>query len=172
MRRWSPSHRMRVNYCVGTCRLACGFVSGTSRSYFQLLVHFAFESLIVCYRNQLAECVQLREPLKIVPRVGCPRAGLFILFSCALANPSRLHPRACCADPFADPFTDEKANDSSTTKDYVHIRIQQRNGRKSLTTVQVSTTRRIRAALRSGTYLKFGRHCCRGFKRALTTKRS
>ncbi|KAK9025841.1 hypothetical protein V6N11_038696 [Hibiscus sabdariffa] len=36
-----------------------------------------------------------------------------------------------------DPFADANAEDSgAVTKDYVHIRIQQRNGRKSLTTVQ------------------------------------
>lgn len=41
---------------------------------------------------------------------------------------------ACdCADPFAD------ANDKDSgagSKEYVHVRVQQRNGRKSLTTVQ------------------------------------
>uniref|UniRef100_A0A2N9ERV1 SUI1 domain-containing protein n=1 Tax=Fagus sylvatica TaxID=28930 RepID=A0A2N9ERV1_FAGSY len=36
-----------------------------------------------------------------------------------------------------DPFADANAEDSGAgTKEYVHIRIQQRNGRKSLTTVQ------------------------------------
>ncbi|KAH7432028.1 hypothetical protein KP509_07G005000 [Ceratopteris richardii] len=37
-----------------------------------------------------------------------------------------------------DPFADANAVDKSDagTKDYVHVRIQQRNGRKSLTTVQ------------------------------------
>jgi hypothetical protein len=40
---------------------------------------------------------------------------------------------ALCADPFAN----DTANDSGSSKDYIHIRIQQRNGRKSLTTVQV-----------------------------------
>ncbi|KAI4374760.1 hypothetical protein MLD38_012717 [Melastoma candidum] len=36
-----------------------------------------------------------------------------------------------------DPFADVNAEDSGAgTKDYVHIRVQQRNGRKSLTTVQ------------------------------------
>ncbi|XP_026422740.1 protein translation factor SUI1 homolog 1 isoform X1 [Papaver somniferum] len=36
-----------------------------------------------------------------------------------------------------DPFADANAEDSSAgTKEYVHVRIQQRNGRKSLTTVQ------------------------------------
>ncbi|KAM3286999.1 protein translation factor SUI1 [Capsicum chacoense] len=36
-----------------------------------------------------------------------------------------------------DPFAEANAENSGAgTKDYVHIRIQQRNGRKSLTTVQ------------------------------------
>ncbi|KAI4319848.1 hypothetical protein MLD38_033398 [Melastoma candidum] len=36
-----------------------------------------------------------------------------------------------------DPFADATAEDSGAgTKDYVHVRVQQRNGRKSLTTVQ------------------------------------
>lgn len=40
----------------------------------------------------------------------------------------------CCT---ADPFAEANAEDSGAgSKDYVHIRVQQRNGRKSLTTVQ------------------------------------
>ena len=36
-----------------------------------------------------------------------------------------------------DPFADANAENSGAgAKDYVHIRVQQRNGRKSLTTVQ------------------------------------
>ncbi|KHN46541.1 Protein translation factor SUI1 like 1 [Glycine soja] len=36
-----------------------------------------------------------------------------------------------------DPFADANADDSGAgSKEYVHIRVQQRNGRKSLTTVQ------------------------------------
>ncbi|KAM7255330.1 hypothetical protein ACFE04_020571 [Oxalis oulophora] len=36
-----------------------------------------------------------------------------------------------------DPFAEANADNSGAgTKDYVHVRIQQRNGRKSLTTVQ------------------------------------
>uniref|UniRef100_A0A804PUN4 SUI1 domain-containing protein n=1 Tax=Zea mays TaxID=4577 RepID=A0A804PUN4_MAIZE len=38
-----------------------------------------------------------------------------------------------------DPFAEANARDSGAaagSKDYVHVRIQQRNGRKSLTTVQ------------------------------------
>ncbi|XP_038712897.1 protein translation factor SUI1 homolog [Tripterygium wilfordii] len=36
-----------------------------------------------------------------------------------------------------DPFAEANAEDSGAgSKDYVHVRVQQRNGRKSLTTVQ------------------------------------
>ncbi|KAJ6982500.1 protein translation factor SUI1 [Populus alba x Populus x berolinensis] len=35
-----------------------------------------------------------------------------------------------------DPFADAKQSGGAGTKEYVHIRIQQRNGKKSLTTVQ------------------------------------
>ncbi|CAN6457575.1 unnamed protein product [Victoria cruziana] len=39
-------------------------------------------------------------------------------------------------NPF-DPFADANAEDAGAgSKEYVHVRIQQRNGRKSLTTVQ------------------------------------
>lgn len=38
---------------------------------------------------------------------------------------------------FIDPFADANAEDSGAgAKEYVHVRTQQRNGRKSLTTVQ------------------------------------
>ena len=40
---------------------------------------------------------------------------------------------------YVDPFAEANAEDSSAgagSKDYVHVRTQQRNGRKSLTTVQ------------------------------------
>ena len=40
---------------------------------------------------------------------------------------------------YVDPFAEANAEDSRAgagSKDYVHVRIQQRNGRKSLTTVQ------------------------------------
>ncbi|BDA42503.1 Protein translation factor SUI1 homolog [Coccomyxa sp. Obi] len=37
-------------------------------------------------------------------------------------------------DPFADAA--DQDGDTSNAKDYVHIRIQQRNGKKSLTTIQ------------------------------------
>lgn len=35
-----------------------------------------------------------------------------------------------------DPFADAKDSDAPGTKEYVHIRVQQRNGKKCLTTVQ------------------------------------
>lgn len=41
--------------------------------------------------------------------------------------------------PLADPFADATKGDDllpAGTEDYIHIRIQQRNGRKTLTTVQ------------------------------------
>eukprot|EP00250_Pteridium_aquilinum_P003306 c13631_g1_i1 orf=211-558(+) len=38
-------------------------------------------------------------------------------------------------DPFADANADN-SDSAGTTKEYVHVRTQQRNGRKSLTTVQ------------------------------------
>lgn len=42
-----------------------------------------------------------------------------------------------CSIWLLDPFADANAENSGAgTKDYVHIRVQQRNGRKSLTTVQ------------------------------------
>lgn len=40
-------------------------------------------------------------------------------------------------DTWLDPFAEANAEDSGAgTKEYVHVRVQQRNGRKSLTTVQ------------------------------------
>jgi translation initiation factor SUI1 len=45
--------------------------------------------------------------------------------------PCRAHP----ADPFAED-TETKKSKGGDSKDYVHIRVQQRNGKKSLTTVQ------------------------------------
>ncbi len=47
------------------------------------------------------------------------------------------------ADPFADEAAavDEQDDDNNVVKGktYVHVRVQQRNGRKSLTTVQART---------------------------------
>ncbi|XP_062231779.1 protein translation factor SUI1 homolog [Phragmites australis] len=39
-------------------------------------------------------------------------------------------------DPFAEANAEDSGAAGTGTKDYVHVRIQQRNGRKSLTTVQ------------------------------------
>ena len=65
--------------------------------------------------------------------------------------PRSLFRQSCCLDEWhegvfslcfprgiqLDPFADANAENSGAgAKDYVHIRVQQRNGRKSLTTVQ------------------------------------
>uniref|UniRef100_M8B9S1 Protein translation factor SUI1 homolog n=1 Tax=Aegilops tauschii TaxID=37682 RepID=M8B9S1_AEGTA len=52
-------------------------------------------------------------------------------------NPRRVSSLFIC--PPGDPFAEANAEDAGAgpgAKDYVHVRIQQRNGRKSLTTVQ------------------------------------
>nr|XP_013055194.2 eukaryotic translation initiation factor 1 [Anser cygnoides] len=53
----------------------------------------------------------------------------------SLSKPEVTGRRALSADPFADA---SKGDDllPAGTEDYIHIRIQQRNGRKTLTTVQ------------------------------------
>ncbi len=62
--------------------------------------------------------VRVLEDVIEVLKFGCWLSNLF-LFVCA------------------DPFADANAEDSGAgSKDYVHVRVQQRNGRKSLTTVQ------------------------------------
>lgn len=52
--------------------------------------------------------------------------------------------------PAADPFSDDKEDKSASAKDHVHIRVQQRNGRKSLTTVQVGYLDRVPRRVRAG----------------------
>lgn len=53
-----------------------------------------------------------------------------------LPAPLTLPPAAAnAADPFAEE-TETKKSKGGDSKDYVHIRVQQRNGKKSLTTVQ------------------------------------
>lgn len=44
----------------------------------------------------------------------------------------------CGADPFAglDPLADEEEAQPTSKSDLIHIRVQQRNGRKCITTVQ------------------------------------
>lgn len=55
-------------------------------------------------------------------------------YCCSPFNPDQRMPPAA-ADPFAD-----AAEGDDSGKDYVHIRVQQRNGKKSLTTIQVGHT--------------------------------
>lgn len=66
------------------------------------------------------------------------------------------------ADPFADPFAGEDvdARDAAPqSKDLVHIRVQQRNGRKCITTVQgldeALDMKKIIKAIKKA-------HCCNG----------
>ncbi len=57
------------------------------------------------------------------------RENHFLVFPCSLT----LFPFL----PFADPFADAAKGDEESVQDgLVHIRIQQRNGRKTLTTIQ------------------------------------
>ncbi|KAG5407428.1 hypothetical protein IGI04_005094 [Brassica rapa subsp. trilocularis] len=64
--------------------------------------------------------------LNLIPRSLLP--SFFIFGTWAMVNVSHL---------LINPFADANAEDSGAgTKEYVHIRVQQRNGRKSLTTVQ------------------------------------
>ena len=81
--------------------------------------------------------------------LGVPRVGWTSLFGdtrCAsLLVLTHLATLLACADPFADEAAaaaEEEAEDAQNVttakgKAYVHVRVQQRNGRKSLTTVQV-----------------------------------
>ncbi|CAI9295212.1 unnamed protein product [Lactuca saligna] len=70
----------------------------------------------------------------------CPDFLGFLLFLVVpfIQNPNRLPDLSNTCIPTAfDPFAEANAEDSGAgSKEYVHIRVQQRNGRKSLTTVQ------------------------------------
>jgi len=85
---------------------------------------------------------------------------------------------------FADAFADAET-DNNNSKDYVHIRIQQRNGKKSLTTVQVILFSCLMLVVVCAyfvspflDFLGFFADCsthiwlCRVWKKALTTRRS
>jgi translation initiation factor 1 len=73
--------------------------------------------------------------------------GLFIFMSCVSSASPRTQPSLSflmsqadvgvggVAAPY-DPFADANGDDEVVTKGIVHIRLQQRNGRKSLTTIQ------------------------------------
>uniref|UniRef100_A0A6U4M8A9 SUI1 domain-containing protein n=1 Tax=Hemiselmis andersenii TaxID=464988 RepID=A0A6U4M8A9_HEMAN len=62
-------------------------------------------------------------------------------------------------DPFADAASSDKTGGSTFTQGVVHIRIQQRNGRKSITTVtglnQQLDLKKILKAIKK-------EHCCNG----------
>jgi translation initiation factor 1 (eIF-1/SUI1) len=59
-----------------------------------------------------------------------------ILFNCVLRLALRLLPAAF--DPLADAISGDVDADTNTSGDHVHIRVQQRNGKKSLTTVRAA----------------------------------
>ncbi|KAK8706074.1 hypothetical protein V6N13_049652 [Hibiscus sabdariffa] len=81
---------------------------------------------------QFAEVIGAAEETGVA-RFDCPSLWLLGLFD-QLSFMSDLDVQIPSA---FDPFADANAEDSgAVAKDYVHIRIQQRNGRKSLTTVQ------------------------------------
>lgn len=62
------------------------------------------------------------------------------------------------ADLFAEDNTTSKSKKGGDTKDYVHVRVQQRNGKKSLTTVQglpeAFDYKKILKALKKGKYTR------------------
>jgi translation initiation factor 1 len=88
--------------------------------------------------------------VSLPPRVLSPLAGQSDATHAAVSPSRRLapdtspatSPAAYCADPFADEAAataeeEEETQNVTKGKAYVHVRVQQRNGRKSLTTVQV-----------------------------------
>jgi hypothetical protein len=81
-----------------------------------------------------ARCSTAALQLRHAPQHRAASCGSFMLSSYMFGN--------------ADPFAEDKAKSSAaSTKDYVHIRIQQRNGRKSLTTVQVCWANALAAVI-------------------------
>lgn len=81
----------------------------------------------------LVDTYVLRNSIRSTGVVACLKNTTVCCFK---ACSRKYHQRYQCsvvADAFADAETDD-----NNSKDYVHIRIQQRNGKKSLTTVQVT----------------------------------
>ncbi|EON98989.1 putative translation initiation factor protein [Phaeoacremonium minimum UCRPA7] len=60
-------------------------------------------------------------------------------------------------DPFAE--ADEDTGEKTKAADYIHIRIQQRNGRKTLTTVQGIPPKFSRKKILAVVKKKFGKFC-------------
>lgn len=82
-------------------------------------------------------------PLPTGPALGGFGKNIFeIIFSkyrAAHITLSFLNTHCNVQFPFSDPFAEDTTSVSkkgADTKDYVHVRVQQRNGKKSLTTVQ------------------------------------
>ena len=93
------------------------------------------ESVAVCASGLLAGCYCVCACFSSFARArGCERACTHT--HAPSSQPSSAHtPTHTLADAFADAAQHE--DNSAAGVDYVHIRIQQRNGKKSLTTVQV-----------------------------------
>ncbi|KAK8230370.1 translation initiation factor SUI1 [Phyllosticta capitalensis] len=70
-------------------------------------------------------------PAKSLSNVASRSTRLIFLDHCSLTSTVTLTPSA---DPFAE--ADEDTGETKQSQNYIHIRIQQRNGRKTLTTVQ------------------------------------
>lgn len=80
---------------------------------------------------------------------------------------------ADCKLAAADAFADA-ANQEETTAgvDYVHIRVQQRNGKKSLTTVQVSRRSLLLGWNQVRCFMPYPFACfCRASRSLMTTRR-
>ncbi|KAG0451254.1 hypothetical protein HPP92_026329 [Vanilla planifolia] len=91
------------------------------------------------YQKKEVSCLILM--LRFLPPLVCPDLlgySILFIFSFAFVNCSDFLPSSFISskekkDPFAEANAD---NAGAGSKEYVHIRVQQRNGRKSLTTVQ------------------------------------
>ncbi|KAK9819268.1 hypothetical protein WJX81_001279 [Elliptochloris bilobata] len=73
------------------------------------------------------------------PILGVPdasRGATEDLIAEALVHTIGFSPGGAAADAFADAAAEEKDTSAGNAGSYVHIRIQQRNGKKSLTTIQ------------------------------------
>uniref|UniRef100_A0A8C5Q6B3 Eukaryotic translation initiation factor 1B n=1 Tax=Leptobrachium leishanense TaxID=445787 RepID=A0A8C5Q6B3_9ANUR len=81
----------------------------------------------------------LHSVLEIISHVRYPEPQLFRFFSYKKKRTRARHDGDTKISHTQDPFADATKGDDllpAGTEDYIHIRIQQRNGRKTLTTVQ------------------------------------
>ncbi|KAK7305116.1 hypothetical protein VNO77_43016 [Canavalia gladiata] len=105
-----------------------------SFSFFQVVVlcllsHEWFSNKIICQILYL-----FKKLLKLAWFIACSSFLCWVLQSYLQAR-YMVDLDIQVPTPF-DPFAEARESDAPGTKEYVHIRIQQRNGKKSLTTVQ------------------------------------